>query len=275
MDPPHQLFWQSDCLFTGMKRGLLALVFVCALAAASLPNVDQIVQRSVANTERDWQAAPGYNFTERDVVIKKGRSIKTYRVLMIDGSPYNELIGENGQPLSHEQSAEQESKLKQETARRQHETPAQRQKRTGEYERERHQDNALLQQMIKAMNFRLAGEETMDGRKCFVLEGTPKPGYRPVSRDTKVLKGMRGKMWIDEQQYQWVKVQAEVFRPVAFGLFIAHVEPGTQFTLEQSPVQEGLWLPSHFEMQVKARILGYWPHRSNDDETYWNYQRAS
>ena len=47
---------------------------------------------------------------------------------------------------------------------------------------------------------------------------------------------MRGKMWIDTRQYQWVKVHAEVFRPVAFGLFIAHVEPGTEFTLEESPI---------------------------------------
>jgi hypothetical protein len=86
---------------------------------------------------------------------------------------------------------------------------------------------------------------------------------------------MRGKMWVDEQAYQWVKVEAEVFRPVAFGLFIAKVEPGTEFTLEQKPVQENLWLPSHFSVSVKARILQYWSHNTTDDETYSHYTRAS
>ncbi|HLY20412.1 MAG TPA: hypothetical protein VKR61_24465 [Bryobacteraceae bacterium] len=85
---------------------------------------------------------------------------------------------------------------------------------------------------------------------------------------------MRGKMWIDEQQYQWVKVQAEVFRPVTFGLFVAQVEPGTEFALEQKPVAPNLWLPSHFSMQVKARVLRYWSHNSADDETYWDYKPA-
>jgi hypothetical protein len=66
---------------------------------------------------------------------------------------------------------------------------------------------------------------------------------------------MPGKMWVDEQQYQWVRVQAEVFRPVVFGLFIAHVEPGTRFLLEQEPVEGRIWLRSHFTTPVKARIL--------------------
>ena len=84
---------------------------------------------------------------------------------------------------------------------------------------------------------------------------------------------MRGKMWIDAEQYQWVRVHAEVFRPVAFGLFIAHVEPGTEFTLEEKPVQSGLWLPSHFSMQVRANVL-FLSRNSNDDETYSNYHRT-
>ncbi|HUB78719.1 MAG TPA: hypothetical protein VMB03_07995 [Bryobacteraceae bacterium] len=251
-------------------------VGVTALSAATLPNSGEIVRKSVANTQADWKAAPNYDFTERDVIVKKGTTVrKKYRVMMIDGSPYNELIGRNGEPLSPAQMSAQEARLRQEIAKRQHETAAQHRQRVAEYTRERRQDNALLDQMMQAMDYRLVGEDTLDGRRCFVLEGNPKPGYRPISRDTRVLKGMRGKMWIDEQQYQWVKVEAEVFRPVAFGLFIAKVEPGTKFTLEQAPVRDGLWLPSHFSMEVKARVLVYWSHNSSDDETYTHYVPAS
>ena len=61
--------------------------------------------------------------------------------------------------------------------------------------------------------------------------------------------------------------------PVAFGLFIAHVEPGTEFELEQKPVNVNAWLPSHFSVRVNARILSY-SRRSTDDETYSNYTLA-
>ena len=246
-----------------------------AVLFAASPNPQDIVAKSVANTEADWRVAPQYNFTERDVITPDGRDTRKYRVLMIYGSPYNELIAEDGEPLSKSEAADEARKLRRETARRQHESASQRRKRVEEYDRERRQDNDLLKTMINGFNFRLAGEATVDGRRCFVLQGTPKPGFLPTSRETEVLKGMRGTMWIDEQQYQWVKVEAEVFRPVTFGLFIARVRPGTEFTLEQRPVGADLWLPSHFSMRVKATLLHFVPHNSFDDETYRDYQKAS
>jgi hypothetical protein len=256
-------------------RGLLAGLAVSALWAAALPGADEIVKRSVANTVADWRAAPQYNFTERDVATRDGKGARTSRVILIDGSPYYKLIAVNGEPLTGEQAAQEERKYRQAIAERQHETPAQRRRRIAEYERERRQNNALMGQMTEAFDYRLVGEDTVNGRRCFVLVSTPKPGYRPTSRDTKVLTGMRGKLWVDERQFQWVKVEAEVFRRVAFGVFIAQVEPGTRFTLEQQPVQGNLWLPSHFSMQVNAKVLRLWSHNSTDDETYWNYQPVS
>ena len=193
---------------------------------------------------------------------------------MIDGSPYNKLISINGKPLSSSQASGEEARLQQEVARRQRESPAARLKRIAEYQKERRQDHALFSEMVKAFDYKLDSEETVDGRRCFVLDATPKPGYQPPSRETEVLKGMRGRMWVDEQQYQWVKVHAEVFQPVRFGLFIARVNPGTEFNLEQRPVQGNLWLPSHFSMRVRARVL-FATRNSSDDETYSNYHRSA
>ncbi len=258
-----------------MSHAWVCVLATSVLCAAAQRDAGEIVRKSVANTLADWNAAPQYDFTERDVVTGKARMLKTYRVTMIEGSPYNEMIAANGNPLDPARAAAQSRLLQQAIARRRRETPSERRQRIARYNRERRQDNKLLEQMIEAIDFKLVGEDSVDGRRCFVLEGAPKPGYRPPSRDTKVLKGMRGKMWIDEQAYQWVKVEAEVFRPVVFGLFIAKVEPGTEFTLEQQPVQENLWLPSHFSVSVKARVLGFWSHNTTDDETYSNYTRAS
>ena len=257
-----------------MKCGLTVGLLSLALWGASQPEVGEIVRKSVANTIEDWRAAPTYDFTERDV-IENGHGTKTSRVLMIDGSPYYKLIERDNEPLDNQQAAEEERKLRRETARRQHETPAQRSARIAQYDKERRQDNALLREMGNAFDFRSVGEETINGRSCYVLASTPKPGYQPTSRDTRVLTGMRGKMWVDKSEFRWVRVEAELFRPVAFGLFIAHVEPPTQFTLEQQPVAGNLWLPSHFSMHVKARVLGFWAHDSNADETYWDYRPAS
>ncbi len=252
---------------------LLFLAIYSGRSGTPAPDPTEIVQRSVQSINRDWDAAPQYDFTERDDITKSGkRTVKTFRVTMIDGSPYNELIAVNGKPLPARQAAAEKQKLQQETDRRRHESANQRQARIAAYEKERHQDHALFREMMKAFEFKQAGEETLNGRRCLVLDATPKPGYRPPTRETAVLEGMRGKMWVDAEQYQWVKVQAEVFRPVTFGLFIARVRPGTAFTLEQAPVAGNIWLPSHFSMRLNARVL-VWSKRSTDDETYTAYAR--
>ena len=254
-----------------------ALFAACISWAASgtADKAQEIVERSLANMNADWAAAPQYDYTERDIVTHhETRSVRTYQVMMIDGSTYNKLIAIDGQPLSREKAAEEDRKLAEERNRRNRESPAARRKRVAEYQKERRQDHELMQQMVQAFDFKLAGEDTVDGRHCFVLDATPKPGYDPPNRETRVLTGMRGTMWIDTQAYQWVKVHAEVFRPVTFGLFIADVRPGTQFTLQQAPMQGNLWLPSHFSMALNARVLLSSRH-STDDETYSNYHPAS
>src|SRR5579884_988735 len=131
----------------------------------------------------------------------------------------------------------------------------------------------MMSEMAAAFTYKLLGEGNMDGHQVYILDANPNPGYTPHSRDTKVLTGMRGRMWIDKATYQWVRVEAEVVTPVEFGMFIARVGPGTKFLLEQEPVGDGsVWLPRHFEMNVNASVLGFFSENSTDNETYTHYE---
>jgi hypothetical protein len=87
-----------------------------------------------------------------------------------------------------------------------------------------------------------------------------------------VLAGMRGKLWVDKSQYQWVRVQAEVFKAVNLFGFVAKVGPGTRILLEQEPVADNLWLPKRFSVHVSASALGFFDESSVDDETYRDYK---
>ena len=111
--------------------------------------------------EKNWQAAPGFTCLERDVETKRGgaRTIKTYRVLMLEGSQYNRLIAVNDQPLSEPADAAEERKLQAEIARRQKESPSEKAKRVAKYRRERSEDHTMMKEMVNAFDFTLAGEE--------------------------------------------------------------------------------------------------------------------
>ena len=245
-------------------------------AESSGVDADGIIRKSVAVTNADWKAAPNYSFHERDVISKKDRAgtTKTFAVLIIEGSPYNKLIAVNDRPLSKEEQAVQDQKLEAEIAARSQERPHDRKRRIAKYQRERAQDQAMIREMVDAFDFKLESETKLNGRDVYQFKATPKPGYVPKSRDTKVLTAMNGTLWVDKETNQWVKVMAQVMRPVSF-YGIAKVGPGTRFELEQEPVSGNLWLPKHFAVHVNASALGFINEDSNDDETYSNYRPTS
>jgi hypothetical protein len=62
----------------------------------------------------------------------------------------------------------------------------------------------------EAFEFRLAGEGEMDGHSVIVIEAVPREGYQPRSRTAKSFRSTKGKFWVDQQDHQIVKVEAEV-----------------------------------------------------------------
>ena len=240
-------------------------------------NGPEIIRKSVAVTLANWKEAPKYAFIERDVTSKKNRAkaTKTYEVLMIEGSPYNRVIAINDRQLSKEEQDVEEKKLRGEIEKRQNESPRDRNRRIAKYQKERSGDLAMMREMSEAFNFKLVSETKVNGRDAYEFAATPKPGYVPKNRDTKVLTGMKGTLWVDKGTYQWIKVQAEVIHPVSFYGVIAKVSPGTRFELEQEPVAGNLWLPKHFAVRVNASAFGFINENSTDDETYSRYRPMS
>jgi|SRR5579885_587597 hypothetical protein len=263
-----------------MKLFFILLASGAALSAQPSVNVQEIVRKSVEATDRNWKEAPNYVYTLREVEEKldshgrvKSRTVNTWEVSVLEGSEYKKLLRRDGKPLSKEEEEAEERKYEAEKLRREHESPSERAKRIAKYQRERKQDHAMMHEMANAFAFKLVGEETVDGHRCYVLDATPKPGYAPHSRETKVLTGMRGKMWIDKETFQWVKVEADVIHPVSF-YAVATVGPGTKFVLEQTPVGDGIWQPKRFAVRVNASV--FWISRnSSEEDVYTNYRRAN
>jgi hypothetical protein len=257
---------------------VISLGLAAAAAAVAPTHTSLIIQKSLAANESDWRAQDRYIYDERDIHSNvdasghaKVEGAKTYQVLMIEGSPYRKLIAANNQPLSAAQQANEEAKLKREIARRRSESLAERRKRVGKYQDQRAEEHLLMEQMATAFHFRLVGEDQVAGVPCYRLEAIPREDYVPPVEKARVLKGMRGTLWVDKANYHWVKVQADVIQPVTFGFFIAKVNPGTRFELDQMPV-DSYWLPKHFMQTVNASVFGLYGYRTQDEMFYSEYK---
>lgn len=214
----------------------------------------QIVGLSIAATERSWQARNHYIYMERDDdrrVDSQGQvtseNVDVTRMMLVNGARFEQLMEHNGQtPTAREQrkSDEDMDRLK-------HETPAEQTLRL----RKDQENRSFLQDLLEAFDFHLIGEETVDGKPAYVLQATPHPGYRAHGKFGKMFSKVEGKLWVDKQDFGWIKVDGQVTESFSMGLFVARVQRGSHIILEQICVGDSVWVPKRLEIRASARIL--------------------
>src|SRR5436190_5563828 len=81
---------------------------------------------------------------------------------------------------------------------------------------------------------------------------------------------MRGRVWIDKDDYHWVRAEASVVAPVSiFGIFV-RVLPGTHMEIEMAPVTDSTWLVRQFSMTLA--LSKFWFHSTQaTSSTYSSY----
>lgn len=191
---------------------------------------------------------------------------------MILGSPYYRLVAKNGEPISALQRSQEQQRMERAIAQRRAESPRERARRLARYRKDRERDHLLMSQLTKAFDFLIEGQQKMASHDVYVLKAIPRRDYHPVNLETEVLTGMGGELWIDTQTFQWVKVEAHVVHPVSIEGFLARVQPDTFFELENASVDGSIWLPSHFSMRSRAKILWAFKRNTQEDEIYSDYR---
>lgn len=241
-------------------RFVLLLALGMPLLAAD--EARDILRRATEADQRNEKLARNYTFLERvsrRSLEKDGRvkrtQIRTYDVTLSEGTPYQRLIEIDDQPLPADKERKEQEKLRKINEERRKESPQQRAKREADWEKERAKDREFVKELLAAMDFRLAGEEEIAGRKAWVIEATPHPGYRPRSSETKFLAKTRGRIWIDQQDYLAPRIEAEMLDDVSLGGFLAKVHRGSRFYIDMVRVNNEVWLPKKVEAQISARIL--------------------
>ncbi len=255
--------------------GLLAAA--CGLAAAQ--DAREMVRRAVQRMDHDLAVAATCAFLERTASREldgDGR-VKSHRILLYDvtpmeGSPYRRLAGRDGHPLSPEEERAEQSKMQESLEQRRRETPAQRARRIAEWERRRQRQREPLDEAPEAFDFRITGVERAGGRDAWVMEATPRPGYHARGSLARLFPKFRGKLWIDKEDGQLVRTEAEAVADVWWGLFIARLSKGARLAIEMTRVNAGLWAPKRIEADGSARIALVKKIRIERETTYSNYR---
>ena len=247
-----------------MKIEILYLLFSLLLAhplAAQEGDAREIITRSLERDRRNDERARDYTYVQRvetrqldGAGRQKSVESDTFDVTMVGERHYSRKVAHNDKPLPDKDARRAQQAFDREFEKRSHESEHQRRDRLQAEEKNRKEERAFREEIPQAFDFRMLGVETLEGRPVWHISATPRAGYRGHAPRWEMLTRFKGQLWIDQQEYQWVRVDAESIAPVSFGWVLARLKPGAHVVFQQSRVNAETWLPESAVLQLDARL---------------------
>ena len=235
-----------------------------------------MMRKAMTNLTASFERRDDYGFlryTERKDFTSDGklRTQQSWKVLREDreGYLFNRLLERDGKPIPPSEQARIEETIR---ARLAELKGAGAPPREAQSKKQRDAD-AWIREFPDALQCRAAGEERIDGRDVIKLDCSPRPGYQPKTAYARVFTKLNGRMWLDKQDTEIVRAEAETFDSVNIGWgFLGHIEKGTRFRLERSRLADGAWILTSDYIRFNARIMLVKSLNQEASTRYWDYK---
>ena len=252
------------------------LLALDAQAQEPAPDPLEIVRRSVERDWTDFESRKNYTYQERSEFRQYARSgaaakvrSETNEILILGGRPYERVTARDDKPLSAREERREQAKLDNELAKRQHESAAEQ----ARYQKERTEERAFIREIPDAFTFRLTGNGFVSNRAAWIIEAQPKPGYHAIHSQAKDFAKVRATIWIEQDTYHWVKVDADVLNTISVKFGLLRVAPGSSMHFDQTRVNDEIWLPSSMLVRFEARLALLKVLRGEYDIRYSDYRK--
>jgi len=246
----------------------------------SQEEIRDLIRRTADNDMENDRKQRDYTYVERleeKHLGGKGEvqstEVKTFDVMEIYGEQVQKLIAKDDRPLSEKDATKEDDKIQKLIDKRRNESAEDRQKRLNKEAKEREENRQFVREVADAYNFKLDGVELLDGRENYVIVAEPRPGYEPHLKEAKILPKFRFRAWIDKGETQWKKLDIECIETVSWGLFLARIHKGSRIVLEQTRVNDEVWLPQHVSVNVDARLALLKTFNLAIDDSYRDYKK--
>ncbi len=238
--------------------------------------IREAAERDIENDKKQRD----YTYIQREEEHKldgqgqvKSSESRTYEIMVLYEEPVHKLIARNNQPLSDSDARKEDEKVQKIIEKRKNESESNRRKRVEKQDHDREEARQFVKEIADAYNFRLAGEENLDGRETVVIDAEPRPGYEPHMKNARFLPKFRFRVWLDRAEKQWVKLDIQCIDTVSVGLFLARLHKGSSIQIEQLRVNDEVWLPKHVSLKLDARVALLKGVNIAEDVSYRDYKK--
>lgn len=248
-------------------KALSTCPYLCALIWGLLcfpgraQDVHDIVRRAFELNQKTEDASRDYTYIQRQHTRMldgngkvKRESCKTEDITILEGSSYRRLIARDDKPLSPAEQQQEDERLRYADEERRKEPPAQRAKRLAEAKKRHDERTAPFREVVDAFDFKLSGEETVNGAPAWIVDATPRQGFKPKSSAASMLPKFKGRLWISKADYGLVRIDAETLGTISYGTILFRLAKGSRIHIDLEKVND-LWLRKHIAIQLSGRVM--------------------
>ncbi|MFZ3217686.1 MAG: hypothetical protein WA192_16630, partial [Candidatus Acidiferrales bacterium] len=196
----------------------------------------------------------------------------------LHGTEVSTLVKLDGQPLSPEaQKKENARVLKQidelEKSANKKETQAEKDKQA---EKEENDEDVSIDTFLRACEFVNPRRERFRGQDVLVFDFEPNPEFKARTLMEKIAQKLGGVIWIDENAHDVVRLDAFFVSNLKLaGGLLADLQKGTRVILEQTYVNNEVWLPTYEEVHIDLRFLLVKGIKVDGTTRYFDYKKFS
>ncbi len=255
-------------------------------AATEKLDVAELLREVNRNQDEIDKRVSEYAFTQTETdkeLSNKGelkkQTIKVYEIYPLPNrEAVQKLISENGVALNPERAAKEEKRVQEEFAKAERDREKdekQAAKRRAEREKKAN-EGTEISPFLKACEFVSPRREQWAGRDTIVFDFRPKPGFKPQNREESLIAKLVGVIWIDPVDKQVIRLEARLAEgfKIAGGL-LASLKPGAALVIEQTRMDQGVWLPRFAHVNLSVKVLLFAGGDYNKTIEWSNYKHFS
>ena len=250
------------------------------LASLSQDQIRALIRQSAEKDIENDRAQRNYTYLQREEehrLNNKGQvqstEIRTFEIMVLFEEPIRKLIAKDDHPLPAKEAAKEEEKVQKAIDERKNEDAGKRRKRLERAAKDADESRQFVNEIADAYNFNLVGMESVGGYDSYVLDGEPRSGFEPKRKEARFLPKFRFRAWIDKATSQWLKLDIQCIDTVSVGLFLIRLHKGSSIQIEQTQVNDEVWLPKHVSLKLDARIALFKGLNMVEDVTYRDYRK--
>ena len=242
--------------------GIATTLLVAGVPAAQekpLPDRQAFFEATRGNLERSQTRQAAYAYRERRRELHtnpfgrlgSGTGTEEYDVTPLpDGGTARTLVARDGQPVKGET--------------------------TNSRPRARVSRKSAVTDTAETLDLVLDHRERLNGRDVIVIAFSPKADAKPETREGKLARNFRGKIFVDEADAEVVRVEATAIDDISYGLgVVARVNQGATVTLVRERVDAGTWMPTSIRFSGEGRAMVFRKLRVDHLIEWFNYRRAA